>query len=326
MMNITAASEMFSSLRILVIGDAMLDEYLLGSVTRMSPEALVPLVSINRKDYRLGGAANVALNIQSMDASALLCCCVGDDHAGAEISRLINESKITSPEILVIRNRISTVKSRVISHGKHLLRFDSELTDDLSFIDEFLYLEKIRTLIEREKPDAVIFEDYNKGALTEKVISGVISICRSKNILTAVDPKKKNFFAYQNADVFKPNLREVREALNRNVTTEVPELSAVHEELKLKLHHRITIITLGDQGIFFSDGKQSAVIPAHKRNIADVSGAGDTVIAVATIALASGMELKDAMSFANLAGGLVCEHAGVVPVTRGMLNKHVASI
>jgi rfaE bifunctional protein kinase chain/domain len=214
------------------------------------------------------------------------------------------------------------VKTRVLSKSHQLIRYDSETTQDLNNGEEIKLLSVIESIIESEKPAAVIFEDYNKGVLTEGVIQNVISICTEKKIFTAVDPKKKNFFAFKNVTLFKPNLREIREALHHDVAEiTLTSLKAVHHELNKKLKHHITLITLSELGIYYSDGKDSGIMAAHKRDISDVSGAGDTVIAVATLALISGMNLKDAADLANLAGGLVCEYAGVVPITKEMLLR-----
>jgi len=316
----------FSQLKILVIGDVMLDAYVWGTAERISPEAPVPVVDVEKVEERLGGAANVAMNVNGLGATAVLCSLIGRDYAGEKVLGILKDHKMKTNGIIQLAGRITGIKTRVLSKSHHLLRFDLETTTDLDKVQEQQFLKALKTLIAREKPDAVILEDYNKGVLTENIITSVIRLCRDKKILTAVDPKKKNFFAYKNADIFKPNLREVREAFNHELNPDTESsLQQVHSQLKKKIQHHITLITLGDHGIFYSDGKQSGIIPAYKRDVSDVSGAGDTVIAVATLALAAGMKLNDAASLANLAGGLVCEYAGVIPITKEMLSKEFES-
>ena len=291
-------------------------------MNRISPEAPVPVVSVEEKDERAGGAANVALNLKALGADVLLCSVVGKDDAGKSLTRILKKNKISVDGLLTSANRITSVKTRVLSRNHQMIRYDSEMTSDLLKSDEQLLVKKVKELITKEKPQALIFEDYNKGVLTPALIEEVIAACRAKKILTTVDPKKKNFFAYKNTDVFKPNLREIREALNDDISVLNREsLSGVAVGLKKILPHKITLITLSERGMFFHAEKEVDIIPAHKRDISDVSGAGDTVIAVVTLCLASGMALKDSVEMANIAGGLVCEYVGVVPVTKEMLIR-----
>lgn len=302
----------------------MLDVYLRGSVNRISPEAPVPVVTIEEKDERLGGAANVALNLKSLGATPILCSVTGNDDAATSLRRILKKNKISDSGILSSKNRITSVKTRVLSRNHQMLRYDAEITSDLPAGDEQWLIKKIAEVITIEKPAALIFEDYNKGVLTEKLIAAVITACRKNKIMTAVDPKKKNFFAYKNIDLFKPNLREIREALN----TEINEINqsslvGVSNELMNRLRNKITLLTLSEFGIFFHTKKESGMLSAHKRDISDVSGAGDTVIAMITLCLASGMPLSEAANLANIAGGLVCEHPGVIPITVEMLQKEL---
>ena len=324
-MNLISTLEKFSKLKILIIGDVMLDAYLWGKVERISPEAPVPIVSVEKKEERLGGAANVALNVKELGATPILCSVIGKDDAGKSLLQLLKANKMNSDGLVVSSKRITSVKTRVLSKSHQLIRYDSEVISDLSDEDEKKLLSAIQSIIAKEKPNAVIFQDYNKGVLTENVISSVLKFCREKKIMTAVDPKRKNFFAYKTADVFKPNLKEVREALNNEIIlVNGKGLNAVHNELKKKLQHKITIITLSEKGIYFNDGKQSEIIGAHNHEVSDVSGAGDTVIATAVLGIASGLSLHDAMMLANLAGGLGCEHVGVIPITKEMLQRELS--
>lgn len=321
-MNTEDIIQRFKGLKIIVAGDVMLDVYLRGSVNRISPEAPVPVVSVEEKDERLGGAANVALNLKSLGAVPIICSVTGHDDAAKSLRRILKSYKIDSGGLLQAPNRITTVKTRVLSRSHQMLRYDSELTTDLNKEEEDWLLKKITDIITREKPAALIFEDYNKGVLTSKLISAVIAVCRKNKVFTAVDPKKKNFFSYKHVDLFKPNLREIREALNKEIPDiNLASLNNVSVELMQRLSNKITLITLSELGIFYHAEKHNGILAAHKRDISDVSGAGDTVIAMITLCLAAGMPLADAANLANISGGLVCEHPGVVPVTFSMLQK-----
>lgn len=304
----------------------MLDVYLRGTVNRISPEAPVPVVTVDEKEERPGGAANVALNLRSLGAVPLLCAVTGKDEASQSIRRILKNNKMTTEGLLSSPDRLTSVKTRVLSRNQQMLRYDSEMTAEINADEENRLINLVTDMIRKHNPAALIFEDYNKGVLTEKVIRDLIKICRSQKILTAVDPKKKNFFAYKNIDLFKPNLREIREAFNSDISEiNKTTLTAVSKELIKKLSNKITLITLSEMGIFFHSGKDSGIFAAHHRDIADVSGAGDTVIAVMTLCLAIGMSLPEAANLANIAGGLVCEHPGVVPVTAGMLLSESAN-
>jgi rfaE bifunctional protein kinase chain/domain len=198
-----------------------------------------------------------------------------------------------------------------------MMRLDAEITSDLDRMDEEKLIELFEEFIRKEKPDIVILEDYNKGVLTETVIQVVISVCRQAGVLTAVDPKRKNFFEYKGVDIFKPNLKEVKEALNFLFTdANLQLLQDIHSELFNLLHHRISFITLSEKGVFYSENGNSSVLPSHLRNIADVSGAGDTVIAVAALVYAATGNVHLMAEIANIAGGLVCEEVGTVAVDR----------
>jgi rfaE bifunctional protein kinase chain/domain len=314
----------FSKLKVIVAGDAMVDSYLWGAVDRISPEAPVPVVAISKKEDRLGGAANVALNLKELGAVPLLCSVIGKDHSGKLLLQALKKNKIRTDGILLSTNRITTVKTRVLSKSHQLIRYDSETDEDLNHEDERNLIHAIKSLITKEKPHAIIFEDYNKGVLTPTVISEAIKFCREKKMLVAVDPKKKNFFAYKSADIFKPNLREIRESFGRDLQPLTQQtLDELHTDLRKKLHHSTSIITLSENGIYFSNGRQSGIIPAQKKEVSDVSGAGDTVIATVVLALAAGLPLHQAVNLANIAGGLVCQFAGVVPITLEMLQDEI---
>jgi len=310
----------FSSLKVGVIGDVMLDTYMWGKVDRISPEAPVPVVTLQKKEYRIGGAGNVALNCKSLGAQVWVLSVTGDDTEGLLLEELFDGSNIDSTYLIKSNDRITTSKTRVISRNQHMMRLDAEITDDLNIRDEKILLEKIETYISTVDPNIIIFEDYNKGVLTEKVINTVTDLCRQAGILTAIDPKRKNFFSYKQVDIFKPNLKEVKEGLNLLVDEiTLPGLQKIHAELKNILQHQISFITLSEKGVFYQQNVQAGLIQSHLRNIADVSGAGDTVIAVASMVYAVTKNPHLMAEVANIAGGLVCEEVGTVAISKERL-------
>lgn len=312
----------FSSIKVGVIGDLMLDNYMWGKVERISPEAPVPVVALHHKEYRIGGAGNVALNCHSMGASVAILSVCGNDEEYERLIKLLEDEKIDTSFLLKSSERITTSKTRIISRNQQMLRLDAELTNDLNSKDEKALFEKVQSYIETEKPDVIIFEDYNKGVLTEKLIQDVIAVCEKAGVITAVDPKRKNFFSYKNADIFKPNLKEVKEGLNMLFDdVDEPLLKNIHKELAMVLNHKISFITLSEKGVYFQKENMSAVIPSHIRSISDVSGAGDTVIAVASIVYAATKNIQLMAEIANIAGGLVCEEVGTVAISKEKLLK-----
>jgi rfaE bifunctional protein kinase chain/domain len=312
----------FNSLTALVIGDVMIDAYYWGKVERISPEAPVPVVQVQKRENRLGGAANVALNVKSLGAKAIICSVVGDGSKGDIFRATLKENNFSTEGIIDSNERMTTVKTRVISQGHHLLRVDEEITTPLNKTDERHLLNCIKNILDRQKVDVIIFEDYNKGVLTENVIKTVIEIAVAKNIPTAVDPKKDNFFAYEKVTLFKPNLKELREGLRVDFDkNDTSLLQKSMNDLQEKLGNEITMVTLSEFGIM-TKGKNGFVHEAaHERKILDVSGAGDTVISVASLALAGGANAAVAAQLANLAGGLVCEKVGVVSIDKEVLLK-----
>lgn len=310
----------FSSLKVGVIGDVMLDTYMWGRVDRISPEAPVPIVSLHKKEYRIGGAGNVALNCRALGAQVSVLSVCGNETEGLLLEELFVGSNIDCGYLLKSGDRITTSKIRVISRNQQMMRLDEEITEDLNSKDEKLLLEKIQAYISTVDPDIIIFEDYNKGVLTEKIIRETINLCGQAGVVTAVDPKRKNFFSYREADIFKPNLKEVKEALNILIgEINATALQNIHKELVNILHHKISFITLSEKGVFYQQEAKSKLIPSHLRSISDVSGAGDTVIAVASMVYAATKNVHLMAEVANIAGGLVCEEVGTVAISRERL-------
>jgi rfaE bifunctional protein kinase chain/domain len=319
--------EQFRTLKVGVIGDIMLDSYMWGHVDRISPEAPVPVVLLDRKEYRLGGAANVALNLRSLGAPVSLFSVVGSDEEGDRLIKMLQEQSIQTNGLIQSNNRITTNKTRIISRNQQMMRLDSETTRELNDADTNRLLTAIEEYITKEKPGVVILEDYNKGVLTGSVIEYVIALCKKHRVITAVDPKRKNFFAYKGVDIFKPNLKEAKDALNLIGDQPLSELMpTVHTQLNEELNHRVSFITLSEKGVFYQQGDDRAIIPSHVRNISDVSGAGDTVIAVAALVYALTGDAQLMASISNIAGGLVCEEVGTVPVNSERLKQECMSL
>lgn len=315
-MDVSKLKQQFSSKKVLVIGDAMIDAYYMGSVSRISPEAPVPVIEIKEKSKRLGGAANVALNIEALGAQVALCCLCGQDDNALELKQLCSDHNIDTSFFVESNARSTTVKTRIISKGQHLLRVDEENRHYAKGDEETLILSAIENAIKSYQPDVVIFEDYNKGMLTKRAIQLGIALCKQFGVLSTVDPKFINFEAFENANVFKPNLKEIQEGLKQEIDpTNLDSLDSAAQKFMNLMSIDTMFITLSEHGVYFKEsGKTGNKIAAHRRKIIDVSGAGDTVISIASLALVSGLSTFDAYSLANLGGGMVCEEEGVVPI------------
>jgi len=312
----------FNNLNVLIIGDVMVDAYIWGNVERMSPEAPVPVVSVEKKDFRLGGAANVALNIKAMGANPILCSIIGDDRDGNNfISRLKNRN-IEALGVFKSSDRPTTVKTRVISDDKHIVRIDEESTDCINDIEKEAIIQNIEKLL--PKCQVVIFEDYNKGTITPEVIDFTVKLANEHGIPTVVDPKKANFLDFKGVTLFKPNLKELKEGLGLAIDFDIKNQS----ELKVAVKNLIALlscggafVTLSEHGVYIDHCDEQHHIPAHQRQITDVSGAGDTVISIAALCVAIGLSPYLIAALSNLGGGLVCEHVGVVTIDKQQLLK-----
>jgi rfaE bifunctional protein kinase chain/domain len=318
--SITEIFKSFNNLKVLVIGDVMIDSYTWGNVSRISPEAPVPVVSITKKENRLGGAANVALNIQALGATPILCSVIGNDSNGTLFLDLLKKQKLSTQGIIKDKQRITTVKTRIIAGNHQMLRVDEEIETDINNSTNQLLIKQIKNLIVKEKIDVIVFEDYDKGSITPSLIKEIVAFAKQKNIPTVVDPKKKNFLAYSDVTLFKPNLKELKEGLkidfNHHNTAELDKTASLFIK-KQKIN--TLLITLSEKGIYTHSAKTKKIIPAHIRNISDVSGAGDTVVSVAALCLALNLNPILTATLANLAGGLVCEKVGVVPIDKKQL-------
>ncbi|MCA6074244.1 bifunctional heptose 7-phosphate kinase/heptose 1-phosphate adenyltransferase [Fulvivirga sedimenti] len=304
-----------ASLNALVIGDVMVDAYIWGSIDRISPEAPVPVVRVHKRDYRLGGAANVALNVQAMGASCMLCAVIGNDDASGHILERMQINNLDASGLVRSDHRPTTIKTRVISGHQHVVRVDQETDTPINEQE----LTQLKQRIDQFLPsaDVVIFEDYDKGVITQDLISYVVEKASQNNIPVVVDPKKRNFLNYRGVTLFKPNLKELKEGLN--LVFEKTDQQAIRESVRALRELLVcdqVMVTLSEQGIYIDSGQEQNHLPAHMREISDVSGAGDTVISIAALATALRQSPSIVAALSNLAGGLVCEHSGVVPINR----------
>ncbi|MCE3279187.1 MAG: ADP-heptose synthase, bifunctional sugar kinase/adenylyltransferase [Bacteroidetes bacterium] len=289
-MNIKEIFNSFSKLNVLIIGDVMIDSYMWGNVNRISPEAPVPVVAVSKKENRLGGAANVALNIQAMGANPLLCCVIGDDDNGKLFSVLLKKQKLSSEGILKSKKRITTTKTRILGGNHQMIRVDEEDDSLINDSDTKHLISSVKKMISSKKIDVIIFEDYD-------------------------------------ATLFKPNLKELKEGLKVDFDhMDVKTLSQVVDKFLKKQNIDSALITLSERGVYINDKKNKVLIPAHVRDITDVSGAGDTVVSIAALCLASGLSSTATATLANLAGGLVCEKVGVVPVNKKELLEEALKL
>jgi D-glycero-beta-D-manno-heptose-7-phosphate kinase len=305
----------FSRKRVLIIGDVMLDAYLWGSVDRISPEAPVPVVAVNKRSSRLGGAANVALNVNALGAEAVLCSVIGHDPRGEELLQLMHDAQLDSSGIMKHGERITTTKFRIFGNRTQMLRVDEESTAPLSDDDTATFASLIRQKIDHEPWDVIIFQDYDKGLINTTLIEDICTLANRKGIPVAVDPKRRHFGDYRQVTLFKPNLKELREGLKAEPDVADPQqFQATIDLLHTRQHIDMVLVTLSQDGVYISHHGKGTLLPAHVRDVADVSGAGDTVISVAALGLASGLSPVQLAAIGNLAGGLVCEEVGVVPV------------
>ena len=317
--------ERFNGLKALVVGDVMIDVYSKGVVERMSPEAPVPIVNVKSRFARLGGAANVAINLKALGAIPILCSIIGNDESGEMLLQLMREAGLDTGLLVTSQTRRTTVKHRIFDGDKQVLRMDEEDINDLTDKEHQDLWKNIVDILDKKGFDIVILQDYNKGVLSEKMIRTVVALAQMKGIPVAVDPKKKNFFAYQGVTLFKPNAKELREGLG--ATAETPEeLKQAMLALQQRLHCQYLMVTLSDKGVMMLHNGMFHHLPAHPRRIADVSGAGDTVLSVAALCVALQSSPETIAALSNLAGGLVCEEVGVAPIDKERFAEEVQRI
>lgn len=319
----------FKEKKIMIIGDVMLDVYMNGKVERISPEAPVPIVSVTERFSRLGGAANVAQNISALGATPVLCSLIGRDDSAKELMSILKDNHLPTHGIIESCKRITTSKVRVIGNKAQMLRIDTEVTHELDNEEHNSLISNIINIINNERIDGIILQDYNKGVLTSTLIAEVIALANERNIPIGVDPKKNNFLNYKNVTIFKPNLKELREGLDVTINKEnIDSLHSAIDMLHEKIACRYVMTTLSEDGVFIKDYDKQIYhhIPAHLRKIADVSGAGDTVLSVAMLCMICGQDAYHIAALSNLAGGLVCEELGAVPINKEKLLEETKKI
>jgi D-glycero-beta-D-manno-heptose-7-phosphate kinase len=319
-MTISEIFDNFNTLKVLIVGDVMIDAYTWGKVERISPEAPVPVVNVSSREIRLGGAGNVVMNVQALGAKPIICSVIGTDSYGDSLLNLLKEQNLSTEGIIQSDTRITTVKERIIAGSQQIVRVDTETDKQINDSERQILTDKIKDLA--QNANVIIFEDYDKGVLSKELIHDIISFANYHNIPTIVDPKKRNFLYYQNATLFKPNLKELKEGLAiRFDVKNQDELADAVEMLKTALDLEGVFLTLSERGVYIDFKKQQKAIPAHIRTIADVSGAGDTVISIAACCLALGLSPELIAGLSNLGGGLVCESVGVVPIDKELLKQ-----
>lgn len=298
----------------------MIDRYLSGKIERISPEAPVPVVNLKSAENRLGGAANVALNIKALGANPYLCSVAGDDSYGKEFSTLLAKYGISSKSIYTSSERRTTVKTRVMASHQHVIRLDDEDSYDLTEGEQSDFLNMIKELLDQKEIHVILFQDYNKGVLKTEVIREIILEAIKRDIPTVVDPKQKNFWEYKRVTLFKPNLREVAAQVPFEVNPNLESLKATARYIRQKIGNQYSMITLSEKGIF-TDSKGGKIFSTQKRSIADVCGAGDAVVSTAAVGLANHLSLQEIARIANIAGGQVCEKVGVASIDKGKLEQ-----
>ena len=316
-MNISRLFDQFENTKVLVLGDVMIDAYFYGSVSRISPEAPVPIVNLTKKEQRLGGAANVALNLKSLGAVPIICSIKGNDADGQRLKELCRENGLVIEGLINDYKRETTVKTRIIGNSHQLLRIDEEDTADIDESVEDLVYEAVNSFI--DQVDVLIFQDYNKGLLTAELIQRVIALCTSKKVPMVVDPKFNNFYEYKGVTLFKPNKKEIQQAENITDKLNLRDIKVLASTVRQKLNANKIMTTLSEDGIIIINETETIHLPAHARKILDVSGAGDSVLSVAALCVAAGISDEITAALSNLAGGIVCEQIGVVPIDKDLL-------
>jgi len=325
--NVEKIFSKFNNVNVLVIGDVMIDCYITGKVTRISPEAPVPIVNAQSRTYRLGGAANVALNLKALGANPILCSVIGSDNKAKVFYELMEDCSLDSLGLVPMYGRKTTVKYRIIGNNAHIVRVDDERDVQLKERERRQFVTTVEQIIDHNPIQAIIFEDYDKGLFSQELIEEVIAFARKKKIFVAVDPKKRNFNNYQNVNLFKPNLKELSTGLNleENVELSLDNIHSLAKNFAAEKKIDMVMITMSSKGIAFYDNKKDKFYhqEAFQRHVSDVSGAGDTVISVASMFLMNGQSIEDTCLASNLAGGLVCEYVGVVPIDVAQLKKEI---
>lgn len=309
--------------QVLVIGDLMVDRYLWGNVTRLSPEAPVPIINIEDEEVRFGGAANVANNLIGLGATPILVGVVGQDRWGDMFKELLEKKRLNPLGVITDTSRPTTVKTRIIGNNQHIARVDREKIQPIADTVRDRILQFVESVI--QEVDGIILQDYNKGVLIPSLIHRISQLAQRHHKIITVDPKFDNFLEFRNITLFKPNRKETEEALAMRLTDE-SEIRKAGQKLLQTLNSQAVLITLGEKGMaLFEQGQEGNFMGTRAREVADVSGAGDTVIATVTFALTGGASMREAVTLANFAAGVVCEEVGVVAIEREKLTRSILS-
>jgi D-glycero-beta-D-manno-heptose-7-phosphate kinase len=314
--------EKFNTYNTLIVGDVMIDTYFWGKVDRISPEAPVPIITRSDIEHRLGGAANVARNIKALGANPILCSVIGNDDKADIFLDVMQQRGLNTEGIIKHDSRITTIKTRVISDNQHLLRIDEEIKNSISEEVEAELIKHIKKIVDSTRIDSIIFQDYDKGVITKNIIESVVEMAQAKDIPTLVDPKKRNFHNFKNVTLFKPNFKELVEGLKLEIKkSDIEGIHKASQRLQKEQNIKYVMTTLSELGVYISNNGSYHQLPAEIRDIADVSGAGDTVVSTASLCLAAGLPPKQIAWISNISGGLVCEKVGVVPIDKKLLLK-----
>ena len=297
---------------VFVVGDVMLDKYIFGVVNRISPEAPVPVLDVSKKSERPGGAANVALNLYGLKLHTILFSVIGKDDAAVSLLNYFEKEGLSSEGILKSSSRRTSQKIRVMSNGQHLLRMDEEDAHSLSSEEEKDFLGHILSLWSKYKPIGIVLQDYNKGVLTPFIIKSLISMAKEMDIPVVVDPKDLHFWDYQGVTIFKPNKKEIQKKIPFLFENNISDLKKVSDYIFDKLDCEISVITLGEDGLWIANRSSCFWIKGIKQEISDVSGAGDAVISSLVWSLIKQVDLETMGNIANAAGAQVCARSGVV--------------
>lgn len=307
---------------ILVIGDTMVDKFIWGKVSRISPEAPVPVVEVSKDTETLGGAGNVASNITALGATAYLVTVIGDDINGATMKNMLDEKNINYDYVVVDKNRPTTIKTRIIASHQQVVRVDREVKGTFAPSTEDMIIKNIETVI--SKVDGIIISDYAKGIVVPRVLKKILSLAKKRNIPVTVDPKVENFKLYKNITCMTPNTKEATEGMNaKNITTD-KDIAALGSRILKFLHSESVLITRGEKGMtLIEKNNKTTHIPTRAKEVYDVTGAGDTVIATMTLALSAKFDLVSSAEIANFAAGLVVAKVGTATITSEELEETI---
>jgi D-beta-D-heptose 7-phosphate kinase/D-beta-D-heptose 1-phosphate adenosyltransferase len=316
--------ERFPKTRTLVVGDVMLDHYVWGNVSRISPEAPVPVVSVSRENVLLGAATNVVNNIHSLGGRVSVCGVIGHDDAGRQLIHMLRLQGIHTDGLIVEEGRPTTIKTRVIAHNQQVVRFDRETKTGIERDTHRRVFDFVRRQVQ-EGLDAIVLSDYSKGVITKDLVSDIMKLAHKNGVIVSVDPKVNHFGIYRGVTILTPNTREASVGAKIDIEDDKSLLKAGTLLLK-RLKCDAVLITRGEHGMsLFERGGRITHIPTVAQEVFDVTGAGDTVISVLTLAMAAGARMVDAARISNYAAGIVVGVVGTATVKPEELKRKIAA-